>query len=95
MSCHHPTDCERDPVSPAEADRKTERAVLAFVIDEHPSELTIPEVSRAFNPSASDSGEDEVERAIRELVGAQLLHYHDGFVLPSRAALYFERLQGD
>jgi hypothetical protein len=93
MSCHHPTDREPDSASPAEADRTTERAVLAFLIEEHPSELTIPEVSWAFNPRGSDSEGDAVERAIRELVGARLLHCRDGFVMPTRAALYFERLQ--
>jgi hypothetical protein len=95
MADSNPTDCERDPASPAEADRKTERAVLAFLLDEHPRELTIPEVSRAFNPKATDSGGDEVERAILELVGARLLHCREGFVMPTRAALYFERLQAD
>lgn len=95
MANCNPTDSERDSASPAEADRKAERAVLAFVLDEHPSELTIPEVSWAFNPKATDSGGDEVERAIRELVGARLLHCRDGFVMPTRAALYFERLQAD
>jgi hypothetical protein len=61
---------------------------LAFLIDEHPNELTIPEVSWALNPCGSDSGGDEVERAIRELVGARLLHCRDGLVMPTRAALY-------
>ncbi len=36
--------------------------------------------------------EDAVERAIRQLVGAGLLHCCGGFILPTRAALYFSRL---
>ena len=36
--------------------------------------------------------EDAVERAIRQLVGAGLLHCCGGFILPTRAALYYWRL---
>ncbi len=35
----------------------------------------------------------KVERAVRELVGAGLLHCCCGHVLPTRAALYFRRLE--
>jgi hypothetical protein len=67
--------------------------VLAFLLDEHPSQLTIPEVSRALN-AVPDSFEanDAVERAIRELDGAGLVHCHGGFAVPTRAAIYFARL---
>ncbi len=37
--------------------------------------------------------EDAVERAIIKLVGAGLLHCCGGFVLPTRAALYFWALE--
>ena len=40
----------------------------------------------------SESG-DAVERAIRELVGAGLLRCDGGYVVPTRAALYFHRLE--
>jgi DNA-binding XRE family transcriptional regulator len=48
----------------AEQDAKTESAVLAFVLEEHPAQLTITEVSLVLNadPNAPDSG-DAVERA--------------------------------
>jgi hypothetical protein len=42
----------------------------------------------------ADSG-DAVERAIRELVGAGLLRCEGGYVVPTRAALYFHRLESD
>jgi hypothetical protein len=65
-----------------------------FLLDEHPATLRIAEVSQALNarPDSFDTF-DAVERAVVELVGAGLLHCEAGFVLPTRAALYFERLQ--
>lgn len=94
MASPNPTDCaERDPAHPAQADRRAEGVVLAFLLDEHPAQLTIPELSRALNanPGGFDS-DDAVERAVRELVGAGLLYCQGAFVLPTRAALYAERL---
>ncbi len=91
----NPTDCaKRNPDIPAEADRKSERAVLVFLLEEHPSQLTIPELSRALNArQGSFESDDAVERAVRELVGAGLLRCQGGYILPTRAALYFERLE--
>lgn len=97
MANTHPTDrVERDPVIPVAEDAKTERAVLAFLIEEHPSQLTIPELSRALNaqPGGFDS-DDAVERAVRELVGAGLLRCQGGYIVPTRAAVYFARLEVD
>jgi hypothetical protein len=43
-----------------------------------------------MNAGSADFGrEDAVERAVRELVGAGLLHCQCGFVLPTRAALTY------
>lgn len=95
MADANPTDCaERDPAGPAAQDAKAERAVLAFLINEHPNQLTVAEVSWALNDGAVEfEAQDAVERAVRELVGAGLLRCSDGFVLPTRAALYFARLE--
>jgi hypothetical protein len=95
MATENPRDRERDPATPQEP--KVERAALAFLIDKHPDRLTIPQVAREMNAKpggVSESG-DAVERAIRELVGAGLLHCRGGHVLPTRAALYYERLEAD
>jgi hypothetical protein len=91
MSCIHPTDCaERDP---AAEDAKAERTVLALLLEEHPSQLTIPELSLALNAHPGDfESNDAVERAVRELVGAGLLRCEGGFIVPTRAALHDERL---
>lgn len=97
MADPNPTDrAERDPSGPAAQDAKAERAVLAFLINEHPNQLTVAEVSWALNRGpVKFEAEDAVERAVRELVGAGLLRCADGFVLPTRAALYFARLEED
>jgi hypothetical protein len=98
MAETNPTDCaERSPSTPGAEDSKVESAVLSFLLDEHPDhQLTIPEVFRAMNAGETDfDSEDAVERAIRELVGAGLLHCQRGFVLPTRAALYFDALGSD
>lgn len=95
MADSNPTDCsERDPAGPAAQDAKAERAVLAFLINEYPNQLTVVEVSWALNHGPVEfETEDAVERAVRELVGGGLLHCHGAFVLPTRAALYFSRLE--
>lgn len=82
-----------DLVVPADEDREVEWAVLGFLLDEYPDRLTIPELSLAMNSAEPNfEREDAVERAVRELVGAGLLHCCCGFVLPTRAALYYRRL---
>jgi hypothetical protein len=83
-----------DPRSPAAADRRVESAVLALLILEHPMPLTMAELALVMHadPDRFDP-RDAAERAVRELVGAGLLHCRDGFVQPTRAALYFARLE--
>ncbi|HXV05253.1 MAG TPA: hypothetical protein VFP23_05050 [Solirubrobacterales bacterium] len=96
MATENPTDCaERDPLTPAAQDAKTERLVLAFLIAEHPAQVTIAELSLALNDGEDFARRDAIERAVRELVGTGLLHRKGAFVLPTRAALYFARLVED
>lgn len=94
MADSHPTDCaERSPATPAAQDAQAEHVVLMFLLDEYPATPTVPEVSRALNAVPdSFATSDAVERAIVQLVGAGLLYCKKGFVLPTRAALYFARL---
>lgn len=94
MADENPTDRGLpDPPTPAQEDRKVEWAVLGYLLDAHPDRFTIPEISRAMNAGEADFGsEDAAERAIRQLVGAGLLHCSGGFILPTGAALYYCRL---
>lgn len=97
MSCDNPTDrTDIDPTQPAEADRQIERAVLAYLIDQHPSRQTIPALSQALNGPRGDSGDDDaVERAVRELNRAGLIDCRNGRAVPTTAAVYFARLEED
>jgi hypothetical protein len=97
MAIPNPTDCDvRSPFIPVGEDRKVERAVLSSLLGEYPARFTAPEICRAMAVGGADfEREDAVERAIRELVGAGLLECEGGFVVPTRAALYFDALEGD
>jgi hypothetical protein len=91
----NPTDsaaCCLNPFVAREA--RNQGVVLSFLLDEHPAQLTIPEVAQALYAHPGDFEEnDAVERAIRDLVGCGLLQCHGAFVLPTRAALYFTWLE--
>jgi hypothetical protein len=98
MADRNPTDGDRtscDTPSPAREDAMVETAVIGFVLEAHPDHLTIPELSLAIHPRAVGEfpSEDAVGRAIDALVGAGLLHLAGGLAVPSRAALYFNRLE--
>ena len=94
MADSNPRDCdERDLCDYLARDIRDQRVVLAFVLDEHPDQLTIPELCRALYAHPGDfASDDAVERAIRDLDGAGLLSCEGGIVRPTRAALCFARL---
>lgn len=82
-----------DSRTPAAADAATESAVLQQLLDLHPIQLTAAELVRELGGETPGFGErDAIERAIRDLTGAGLLHGHEGFVIPTRAALRFSEL---
>lgn len=91
----NPTDSAASCLDPFLAkETRNQGIVLSFLLDEHPAQLTIPEVARELYAHPSDFDEnDAVERAIRDLVGGGLLQCHGAFILPTRAALYFSRLE--
>ena len=97
MADRNPTDCgEFAPTDYAAEEKQAQRVVLAFLLEEHPSRLTIPELCRALYAHPTDfNRNDAVERAIRELDSAGLVHCDGGYAVPSRAALYFARLEMD
>lgn len=82
-----------DPSSPAGEDRRTESAVLALLLAEHPIQLTMDELILVLcaDPDRGDP-QDAGSRAVSELVGAGLVHRDGSFLAPMRAALYFQHL---
>jgi hypothetical protein len=83
-----------DPSSPAGADKRTERTVLALLLDEHPTRLTMDELTLVLHadPERGDP-EDAATRAVRELVGAGVIHRDGRFLSPTRATLYIAALE--
>jgi len=76
-------------------DAATEAAVLQQVLALHPTVITLAELIRELGESnGPESDSDAVERAVRDLAGAGLLHRSESFVLPTRAALRFDELLG-
>jgi hypothetical protein len=82
-----------DSWTPAAEDAATESAVLQRALDLHPVLITSAELVREVGGESADFAErDAIERAVRDLTGAGLLHRHDTFVIPTRAALRFNEL---
>lgn len=77
---------------PATDDLRTERVVLAYLLDQHPTRLTVDELSFALD--AKDFAEkDAIARAVRELSAVGLLRAEGDLIGPTRAAVHFERLE--
>lgn len=69
-------------------DDSVQAAVLRQLLDLHPARLTAPELLRELTGERAGFAErDAVERALRDLEAAGLLHRGDDFVTPSRATL--------
>jgi hypothetical protein len=72
---------------------RLQEAVLAVVLDAHPAQLAIDELVRELSEDRDDFARgDAINNAIRDLVGAGLLHRHDAFVFATRAAVRFSEL---
>jgi hypothetical protein len=81
--------------TPIEEDAVMEAAVLRQLLTLHPVQLTFDELLREIGVDADDFGQrDAVERAVRDLSCAGLVHRRDDFLLPSRAAIRFDELLG-
>jgi hypothetical protein len=77
-------------------DARLESALLQRVLDLQPARVTADELIRDLAGEEADfAARDAIERAIRELTGAGLLHRTDDeFVTPTRAAVHFGELLG-
>jgi hypothetical protein len=86
---------DENPTNEAQ-DTRLESALLQRVLDLHPTRVTVAELIRDLAGEDPDfAARDGIERAIRELTGAGLLHRgDDDFVTPTRAAVRFGELLG-
>ena len=74
-------------------DAEVQSAVLSVLVVEHPVQLTTSELTRQLVDDPDDFVQrDAVRRAVHDLAGVGLLHRQGIVVVPSRAALYYERL---
>lgn len=76
-------------------DAAIQRAALALLLDHHPAQLTLAELVREIAEDPADFAQrDAIDRAVRDLLGAGLLHRHGDFAIPTRAAICCDRLLG-
>lgn len=97
MAAQNPTDhAPSDPASITQEEERTENTVLSLLLDEHPTRLTLDEVALVLNGERRiDDPEDAAELAAYRLACFGLIYRDGGFLLPTRAALRFERLRAD
>ena len=67
--------------------------VFDLLLEHHPALLSVEEVIREMTDRPDEFAvRDTVDNAIRDLVGAGLLHRHGPFVSATRAAVRFDEL---
>jgi hypothetical protein len=77
------------PIGPDDA---VQAALLASLLAEHPTHLTLLDLYRERRDPEDLGERDAVDRAVQSLVSAGLVHRSGAFVVPSRAAIKFEEL---
>lgn len=77
---------------PIDRDDAIQAAVLASLLVEHPTQLTLLDLYRERRDPEDLGERDAVDRAVQGLVSAGLIHRSGPFLMPSRAALRFEEL---
>lgn len=78
-------------MTPADEDDQLQVAVLSHLLDLYPALITVGELGSTLLGAAEPELGD-IERAIRDLAGAGLLHRHGAFVFASHAAVRFDAL---
>jgi hypothetical protein len=74
-------------------DGKLQHSLLVHVLTEYPILFTTSELVSELAVDPNEFGwRDAVERAIRDLARVRLLRRCGPLVLPTRAAMYFDRL---
>jgi hypothetical protein len=86
----HP--CGTEP--PSHEEDLVQQAVLAILLDAHPAQRSTEEIVRELTDHPDEFGErDRIDNAIRDLVGAGLLHRHGPFVFATHAAVRLNELK--
>jgi len=80
---------------PSGQDQRTERAVLAHVLETHPATLRLSDLIRELAEPNDFAERDGIERAVADLVRGGLLFRCEGAVLPTRQALYASEVLDD
>jgi hypothetical protein len=79
--------------NPALDDRQQQRVVLDYLLHAFPEQLTLDELIRELATDSSSFLErDVIANAVRDLVGAGLLHRNAQFLTPTHAALTAHKL---
>ncbi len=79
--------------STAAEDATVEAAVLQQLLALYPAQITLEELIRELAGTEPGFAErDAIDRAVRDLAAAGLLHRHEAFVLPTRAAVRLSEL---
>ena len=85
----------RAPSLSSMTDEQMQRVVLGVVLREYPVLLSFPALAFELSEDPCDFlAAYALARAVRDLVIEGLLHSNGYLILPSRAALRFERLRG-
>jgi hypothetical protein len=96
MATDNPTDrgsSDPAPKTTAAEDDRDQAAVLTHVLMLHPTHLKLPDLAREIGAGAAEfAAGDNVERAVRDLVGVGLLYCAGGLVLPTHAAIRCDQL---
>ena len=84
--------CGRQP--PTHEEDLLQQAVLAILLDAHPAQRSTDEIVRELIDGPEELGaRDGIDNAIRDLVGAGLLHRHGPFVFATHAAVRLNELK--
>jgi hypothetical protein len=80
--------------APGREDDLAQQSVLAILLDAHPAQRSTEEVVRELTDRPDEFAErDRIDNAIRDLVGAGLVHRHGSFLFATRAAVRFDELR--
>jgi hypothetical protein len=84
----------RDDAPVAERAVALQGSVLTLLLLAHPGQRSVEEVVREMTDRPDEfAARDAINNAIRDLVGAGLVHRHGSFVFVTRAAVRFYQLR--